>query len=139
VETRPFWLDEPDPAVAPPRARSRRRCGHRCGHNRLRGGARACPRRFERPRTRFAGDRGGASGRNGGFVLRGGAARYDVARQTYGGDRAAELWRRTEAALDRLQFLAGDAFHRTGSLRLAADDPLLELFAPSRLLQLDTS
>ena len=26
----------------------------------------------------------GASGRNGGFALRGGAARYDVARETYG-------------------------------------------------------
>lgn len=64
----------------------------------------------------------GASGRNGGFALRGGAARYDVARQTYVADRAAELWRRTEAALDRLQLLAGDAFRRTGSLRLAADD-----------------
>ena len=36
----------------------------------------------------------GASGRNGGFALRGGAARYDVARDTYGADSARELWRR---------------------------------------------
>jgi gamma-glutamylputrescine oxidase len=64
----------------------------------------------------------GASGRNGGFALRGGAARYDVARETYGADRAKELWRRTEGALDRLEAAAGDAFRRTGSLRLAADD-----------------
>jgi gamma-glutamylputrescine oxidase len=64
----------------------------------------------------------GASGRNGGFALRGGAARYDVARETYGAERARELWRRTESALDRLESLAGDAFRRTGSLRLAADD-----------------
>jgi glycine/D-amino acid oxidase-like deaminating enzyme len=63
----------------------------------------------------------GASGRNGGFALRGGAARYDVARETYGAEAARELWRRTEAALDRLESLAGDAFRRTGSLRLAAD------------------
>src|SRR5205807_10028707 len=63
----------------------------------------------------------GASGRNGGFALRGAAARYDVARETYGADAARELWRRTEAALDRLESLAGDAFRRTGSLRLAAD------------------
>jgi gamma-glutamylputrescine oxidase len=64
----------------------------------------------------------GASGRNGGFALRGGAARYDVARETYGAERARELWRRTEVALDRLEVVAGDAFRRTGSLRLAADD-----------------
>jgi gamma-glutamylputrescine oxidase len=64
----------------------------------------------------------GASGRNGGFALRGGAARYDVARETYGADRAKELWRRTEGALHRLEVAAGDAFRRVGSLRLAADD-----------------
>jgi gamma-glutamylputrescine oxidase len=64
----------------------------------------------------------GASGRNGGFALRGGAAAYDVARQTYGTDAARELWRRTEKALDRLESMAGNAFRRTGSLRLAADE-----------------
>src|SRR5215210_1388716 len=64
----------------------------------------------------------GASGRNGGFALRGGAARYDVARETYGAERARELWRRTEEALDRLEAVAGDAFRRIGSLRLAADE-----------------
>jgi gamma-glutamylputrescine oxidase len=64
----------------------------------------------------------GASGRNGGFALRGGAARYDVARETYGHDAAVELWRRTERALDELEPLAGDTLRRTGSLRLAADD-----------------
>jgi gamma-glutamylputrescine oxidase len=64
----------------------------------------------------------GASGRNGGFALRGGAAQYDVARETYGAEAANELWQRTEAALDRLESVAGDAFRRTGSLRLAADD-----------------
>jgi glycine/D-amino acid oxidase-like deaminating enzyme len=63
----------------------------------------------------------GASGRNGGFALRGGAARYDVARETYGAKAARELWQRTEQALDRLESVAGDAFRRTGSLRLAAD------------------
>lgn len=63
----------------------------------------------------------GASGRNGGFALCGGAARYDVAREAYGADAARELWRRTEAVLDRLESAAGAAFRRTGSLRLAAD------------------
>lgn len=64
----------------------------------------------------------GASGRNGGFALRGGACRYDVARDTYGAERAAAFWRWTEEALDRIASLAGDALRRTGSYRLAADE-----------------
>jgi gamma-glutamylputrescine oxidase len=64
---------------------------------------------------------GGASGRNGGFALRGAAAPYDVARAELGSERAASLWRFTERALERLAALAGDAFRQTGSLRLAAD------------------
>ncbi len=64
----------------------------------------------------------GASGRNGGFALRGGAARYDVARETYGAEPAAGLWRWTEEALDRMEALGGDALRRVGSYRLAADE-----------------
>ena len=64
----------------------------------------------------------GASGRNGGFALRGGASRYDVARETYGRGQAIELWHWTERALDRMSELAGDSLRRTGSLRLAADE-----------------
>jgi gamma-glutamylputrescine oxidase len=63
----------------------------------------------------------GASGRNGGFALRGGAPAYDVAREQFGADAASRLWRLTEQYLDRLETLAGDAFRRVGSLRLAAD------------------
>lgn len=65
---------------------------------------------------------GGASGRNGGFALRGGAMAYEKARRAVGGEQAAELWRFTERALDELAELAGDALDRTGSLRLPADD-----------------
>ena len=36
----------------------------------------------------------GASGRNGGFTLRGGAARYDVARETYGAETTHDFARR---------------------------------------------
>jgi gamma-glutamylputrescine oxidase len=61
----------------------------------------------------------GASGRNGGFALRGGAMPYDRARQALGVDRARRLWRLSETALDRLEQLAGDACRRVGSLRLA--------------------
>jgi gamma-glutamylputrescine oxidase len=65
---------------------------------------------------------GGASGRNGGFALRGGAMPYDRAREWLGAERAAEYWQLTEQHLDRLAGLAGDALRRTGSLRLAADE-----------------
>ncbi len=64
----------------------------------------------------------GASGRNGGFALDGGAARYDVARETYGAEEAASYWRWTKEALDRLEELAGDALRRPGSYRLAGDE-----------------
>lgn len=64
---------------------------------------------------------GGASGRNGGFALRGGAGPYDRARKALGRERALALWELTERTLDRLESLAGDAFRRVGSLRLAAD------------------
>ena len=65
---------------------------------------------------------GGASGRNGGFALRGGAMPYDEACTTLGRDRAQMLWKLSERALESMAGLAGDAFRRTGSLRLAVDD-----------------
>ena len=65
---------------------------------------------------------GGASGRNGGFALRGGAAPYPVAAAFVGRERAAALWRWTEGELAELAAQAGDAFRPTGSLRLAADE-----------------
>jgi gamma-glutamylputrescine oxidase len=64
---------------------------------------------------------GGASGRNGGFALRGGAMQYDVARRQLGADQAHELWQFTERSLQKIEQLAGKEFRRTGSLRLAAD------------------
>lgn len=64
----------------------------------------------------------GASGRNGGFALRGGAARYDVARDTYGAEQSRALWNWTEDTLDLMETLAGDALRRPGSYRLACDD-----------------
>jgi gamma-glutamylputrescine oxidase len=65
---------------------------------------------------------GGASGRNGGFALRGGAMPYDRAREWLGADEALAYWRLTERYVDRLERLAGDAFRRVGSLRIAADE-----------------
>jgi glycine/D-amino acid oxidase-like deaminating enzyme len=65
---------------------------------------------------------GGASGRNGGFALRGGAAAYPVLVDSIGADATADLWRWTETELEQLVGLAGDAFRPTGSLRLAVDE-----------------
>jgi gamma-glutamylputrescine oxidase len=64
----------------------------------------------------------GASGRNGGFALRGGAMPYDRAKGRLGAETAAAFWRLTERTLDRMEGLAGDALRRVGSLRLAADE-----------------
>jgi glycine/D-amino acid oxidase-like deaminating enzyme len=64
----------------------------------------------------------GASGRNGGFALRGAAMPYDRAKEQLGAEDAAALWRLTEQTLDRMEGLAGDALRRVGSLRLAADE-----------------
>ena len=65
---------------------------------------------------------GGASGRNGGFALRGATAPYDEARLELGDERARSLMELTERSLDRMEALAGDAFRRVGSLRLAFDE-----------------
>jgi gamma-glutamylputrescine oxidase len=121
VETQPFWLEESRPTV-PTRELDRIDIavigagitGCTCAAALARAGKRV--RVYD---ARGIGE--GASGRNGGFALRGTAARYDVARETYGRDAARELWRRTEDAVDRLESIAGESFRRTGSLRLAAD------------------
>jgi gamma-glutamylputrescine oxidase len=69
---------------------------------------------------------GGASGRNGGFALRGATAPYDEARRALGDERARLVMELTERSLDRMESLAGDAFRRVGSLRLAWDEAELE-------------
>jgi glycine/D-amino acid oxidase-like deaminating enzyme len=119
----PYWLDEPNPA---------RPANTIDGHVDVAivgAGVTGCSAALRLAegglRVRVHDGRGiaeGASGRNGGFALGGGAARYDVARETYGAERAASYWRWTREALDRLAELAGDALRRTGSYRLAADE-----------------
>lgn len=66
---------------------------------------------------------GGASGRNGGFALRGVSLPYDLAVRRLGREPARTLMGLTEVGLELLESLAGDAFRRTGSLRLAKDEP----------------
>jgi glycine/D-amino acid oxidase-like deaminating enzyme len=121
VQTDPFWLTESRPTVP---ARDIEHVDVAIIGAGITGCACAAGLAGEGKRVRVYDARGvgeGASGRNGGFALRGAAARYDVARETYGAEEARELWQRTERAVDRVEALAGDAFRRTGSLRLAAD------------------
>ncbi len=119
----PYWLEDPVPWRAGTRVEGRVDVAV------VGGGVTGCTAALRLAegglRVRLHEARGiaeGASGRNGGFALRGGAARYDVARETYGADRAAAYWRWTEGELDRLAELAGDALRRPGSYRLAADE-----------------
>ena len=81
---------------------------------------------------------GGASGRNGGFALRGGAMPYDVAVTTLGHDSATALWRLTERALDTIEHLADNALRRVGSFKLAVDQAeLAELRFEAEALERD--
>jgi gamma-glutamylputrescine oxidase len=81
---------------------------------------------------------GGASGRNGGFALRGGAMPYPDAVRDLGRDAARALWRLSERALDTIEILAGDALRRVGSLRLAVDKAeLLDVRAEADALLAD--
>ncbi len=119
----PYWLDEPAPALP-------RRQLDGPPHVAVVGGGvtgLACARVLAEAGLRVRVHEArrvaeGASGRNGGFALRGTAAPYPVAIETVGREAARLLWRRTEEALDEMEPLAGDAFRRTGSLRIANDD-----------------
>jgi gamma-glutamylputrescine oxidase len=64
----------------------------------------------------------GASGRNGGFALRGMPAAFDVTTESVGEENAREMMAWTERAIDTIESLAGDSFRRVGSLRLAVDE-----------------
>lgn len=118
----PYWLDEPAPA---------RRNGRHDGPvdavvvgAGVTGCSCALTLAGSGRRVRLVDARevaGGASGRNGGFALRGGSAPYDVIRDSIGAADATRYWHLTEQAIDRMERLAGDTFRRLGSLRIAAD------------------
>jgi gamma-glutamylputrescine oxidase len=139
VTTTSYWLAEEAPA------RARRRIAGRTDVIVIGGGVTGCACAWRLAdaglRVRLHEQRriaGGASGRNGGFALRGASVSYDVAVRSLGRTQARALMASTEAGLERLEGLAGDAFRRVGSLRLAADDQELErLRAEHAALQAD--
>ena len=70
---------------------------------------------------------GGASGRNGGFLIAGPAPFYNDAREQYGAERARAIYARTLAAQQDIYELAaelgaGDALRQVGLLRLAVSE-----------------
>ena len=120
--TTPYWLAEPAPALAGATVRGRADVGI------VGAGVTGCSCALALAeaglRVRVVDARRvaeGASGRNGGFALRGTAAPYDQVVGSLGRERALELWQWTEVALSVMGDLAGDAFRRLGSLRLASD------------------
>ncbi len=63
---------------------------------------------------------GGAAGRNGGFLLGGGAPAFHEAQRLWGADAALSLYRATLAELTHLHDVLGDeVIRRVGSIRLA--------------------
>ena len=124
MPTTSYWLEE-----ARGREIARRRIEGRAEVVVIGGGVTGCScaltlaERGVRVRLHEAGEiAGGASGRNGGFALRGAAMPYDEAHEALGADHAQLVMSLTERSLDRMEALAGDAFRRAGSLRLAWDE-----------------
>jgi glycine/D-amino acid oxidase-like deaminating enzyme len=119
---RPYWLDEPGPAL--PRGNGAGPVDIGIVGAGVTGCACALALAEAGLRVRIVDERRvaeGASGRNGGFALRGTAGSYDEVVAALGRERALALWRWTEVELDAMGELADDAFRRLGSLRLAVD------------------
>jgi gamma-glutamylputrescine oxidase len=133
-----FWLSEPTEPLARPDGGPRPDVavigagvtGCSCALALAEGGLRV--RVYEARRVAS-----GASGRSGGFALRGGAMSYAKARERLGAEAAEAFWRFTERYVDRMEELAGDALRRVGSLRLADDEELDDLRAEYEALRED--
>src|ERR671913_1706574 len=65
---------------------------------------------------------GGAAGRNGGFLLAGGALFHHAAVEAWGEERAVGIYEESLVELDRLAAELGPIVRRVGSLRIPASE-----------------
>ena len=117
IETSSYWLAEPRSPLAAPADRSAGPVDVAVVGGGVTGCACALRLAEAGKRVRLFEAReiaGGASGRNGGFALRGGRSRVRRRAEELGAERARAFWVLTERDLDRLEQLAGDAFRRDG-------------------------
>jgi gamma-glutamylputrescine oxidase len=128
VATAPYWLDSPyEPRPALSGTVEAEACVVGAGVAGLSCARRLAQQGVDTIVLERATVAGGASGRNGGFLLAGVAAFYNDARRQYGRERARAIYARTLAALEDVNALAaelgtGDALRRTGLLRLAVSE-----------------
>jgi gamma-glutamylputrescine oxidase len=128
VGTTPYWLDQPYEARSP-------LVGEHEAEACVIGGGVAglsCARRLAQHGIdtivlEAGAVAGGASGRNGGFLIAGTAIFHNDARERLGAERARGMYAATLAAQHEIQELAaelgaGDAVRRVGLLRLATSD-----------------
>src|SRR5437870_13575103 len=112
--TTSYWLEEPREPLGEPRKRRAKTAGSdpvevavvgggvtgcSCALTLAEGGVRVRVHEARRVAS-------GASGRNGGFALRGGALGYLEARRRFGAEGARDFWLFTERTLDRMEELA---------------------------------
>jgi gamma-glutamylputrescine oxidase len=126
--TTPFWLDAPyEPRPALDRDIEVEACvigGGVCG---LSCARRLAQQGIETVLLEAGTVAGGASGRNGGFLIAGTAAFHNDARERFGVERARAMYAATLAAQEEIYELAaelgaGDALRRVGLLRLAVSE-----------------
>jgi gamma-glutamylputrescine oxidase len=126
--TTPYWLDEPyEPRPPLAGAIEVEACVIGAGVGGLSCARRLAQRGVETLVLERDTVAGGASGRNGGFLLGGMAAFYVDARERYGREEARRIYARTLEAQEEIYALAAelgldDAVRRTGLLRVSASD-----------------
>ena len=128
VSAVPFWLDEPYQACAPlTGAAETEVCVIGAGVAGLSCARRLAAHGLDTVVLERGTVAGGASGRNGGFLLAGPAPFYPDAREKYGDEWARRIYARTLDTQDEMYALAaelgvGDVMRRVGLLRVSASE-----------------
>lgn len=128
MSTTPYWLDEPyDARPALAGDVEVEACVIGAGVGGLSCARRLAQHGIETVLLEAGTVAGGASGRNGGFLIAGTALFHNDAREREGVERAREMYARTLAAQEQIYALvaeldAGDSVRRVGLLRLAVSE-----------------